>query len=64
MTLPEALDNFRLKWEHFTKALRENFSAYELALFFLIISMGIFFLSIAYTVLLNGGLEYTVKIGK
>lgn len=29
-----------------------------------LLSMSIFFLSLAYTVLFNGGLEYTVKIGR
>jgi len=59
----EALKNFQEKWKLFMVNMRENFSFYEFCLGFLLIGMGIFFLSIAYTILLNGGLEYSVRIG-
>jgi len=36
----------------------------DVALIVVLLSMSIFFLSLAYTVLFNGGLEYTVKIGR
>jgi hypothetical protein len=55
------------KWDNVKKFVyncRENFSLYEACLGLVLVSMSILFLVIAYTVLLNGGLEYTVKIGK
>lgn len=63
MTLNEALQNLEAKWKVFIRTVRENFSFYEFCLGLLLISMSFFFLSIAYTVLLNGGLEYNVRIG-
>lgn len=63
MTFNEALKNLHDKWGLFMKAVRET-SPYEFALFVLLISMSAFLLVIAYTVLLNGGLEYTMKIGR
>lgn len=63
MTLNDALQNFSGKWKVFMMTLRENFSFYEFCLGLLLISMSIFFLSLAFTVLANGGLEYSVRIG-
>lgn len=64
MNTNEALRNLHQKCGLFMKALRENFSVYDFALFILLLSMSALLLSIAYTILLNGGLEYSVRIGK
>ncbi len=66
MTLNESLKDFHEKWKLFVKDLKGNWniSFYEVCLAFVLLSIGVLLLVIAYTVFFNGGLEYTVKIGK
>ena len=62
----EASKNFHEKWNLFVNDLKEhcNISFYEVCLGFLLLSMGVLLLVIAYAVFFNGGLEYNVKIGR
>lgn len=65
MTTIEAIKKFHEKWGLFVSDLREHgISPYEIILALFLLSISIFFLSISYTVLFDGGLEYSVKIGK
>ena len=65
MPLYEAIKNFHEKWGLFVRDVKDHgISPYEIILGFFLFSFAVFFLTLSFTILFNGGLEYTVKIGK